>query len=187
MILTSPPYGDSATTVAYGNFTMLNSIWLSAIDSSFISTDPAIQDRLAPGGNRYIDRNHNIKDISATPVLDETRVNIARKSPKRANDLVLFWTHMHSIFTNLLNDNRILDHIAIVIGPRTMAGVPVDNGEIISEMIESMKFARVLDQTRSISGKRLPTITKQGDNGVNRTIVDERVIVFKASEIDKNA
>jgi site-specific DNA-methyltransferase (cytosine-N4-specific) len=177
-ILTSPPYGDSATTVAYGNFTMLNRIWLSTIDDEFDKDHPASQDRMATGGSLYSSATKKIDIQMQSPLLVETCEYISEQSPKRAGELRLFWDHMYSIFSNLLTNDSNPKHVAVVIGPRTMAGVSVDNGGIVSEIIESLNFSTLFDQSRLIGGKRMPAETKQGAVGVKGTITNERVIVF---------
>ncbi|MDR0800189.1 MAG: MvaI/BcnI family restriction endonuclease [Endomicrobium sp.] len=70
VVLTSPPYGDSFTTVAYGQFSMFSNQWLGFENARQI-------DNMLMGG-------HNVKQIYNNSVITEYVKEISIKSKKRA-------------------------------------------------------------------------------------------------------
>ena len=176
-VLTSPPYGDSWTTVAYGNFTMLSRIWLGTLSTDFVDEDPTRADRVAPGGS---DRSRSPSDASAalasSKTLREARRAISRSSTQRANDLAAFYGDLfpilHSVRDRLARGGRVI----LVMGPRRMAGILVDGGQILSEILCSAGLEFETRESRLVSGKRLPSTTIQGRRGragtINRETID---------------
>jgi site-specific DNA-methyltransferase (cytosine-N4-specific) len=179
LILTSPPYGDSWTTVAYGNFSMLSRMWLTAIDPGFGSEDPAHADANAVGGASH-QRNGSAEHI---PYLSRTLRKaydaIHEKRSDRALELLHFVSDMQPILELMCQSLRRSGRLVLVIGPRKVAGVHVDTGDVFAELLGHYGLHRVDRHTRNVSGKRLPGKTKQGRGGLSETINAETIDVFK--------
>ena len=92
LVLTSPPYGDSRTTVAYGQFSRLSWQWINK-DSNIYSLD----DNLL-GGKKNFDLNNEILEYS--PVLKEQLNQIKTNCNKRAKDVLSFYIDLHKTLIN---------------------------------------------------------------------------------------
>jgi len=82
LIVTSPPYGDSRTTVAYGQFSRLGLQWLGHDKNSVLGID-----KTSLGGIPTKDLSNGLD--SAT--LKKTLNKIAEIDPKRAKDVLSFY------------------------------------------------------------------------------------------------
>jgi hypothetical protein len=182
LVLTSPPYGDAWTTVAYGNFSMLNRIWLSSVDKAFAQLSPATEDARAVGGSsrlRAKDFDVDLLEISAT--LRRTHTQVTERSSERAMQLLVFCQDMFSLLRKLVKTASPNGRIVLVLGPRRVSGTWVDTGWILGEMLEHLGCHREDRQKRRITGKRLPSRTLQGPAGLANTINEETIDIFKVT------
>ncbi|MFC1909686.1 DNA methyltransferase [Chloroflexota bacterium] len=180
LVLTSPPYGDAWTTVAYGNFSMLNRIWLSAIDETYGESDPTKEDAYSVGGMFRIRKNGQIGDVRAiSPTLLKYFEQVYRVNEARASDLNSFCEDMFYIFKNLSRTLKEKGYVVLVVGPRKVSGVPIDVGLIFNDFMNSLGLVYHSRNNRRISGKRLPSITSQGNIGIAETINEETIDVFQ--------
>jgi site-specific DNA-methyltransferase (cytosine-N4-specific) len=181
LVLTSPPYGDSWTTVAYGNFSMLSRIWLGAIEPSFVADNPATEDARSVGG-MFRDRGEaRVTDARECSVeLANNYRAVYAANQKRAADLYRFFEDMYYIFGRVSRTLRRGGRLILVLGPRTVSGVPIDVGLILGQFLESFGLEHAGRQTRRITGKRLPSRTVHGEAGLGDTINDETIDVFQA-------
>ena len=63
LIITSPPYGDSQTTVAYGQFSRLSAEWIGLLDSRKV-------DRISMGGSK---KKEKLVNSPVVPAIEEIR------------------------------------------------------------------------------------------------------------------
>ncbi|MEM2003171.1 MAG: DNA methyltransferase [Nitrososphaerota archaeon] len=77
IIITSPPYGDSRTTVAYGQFSRLSALWLN-FEKGFSKEVIMSVDKMSLGG----DLNNYIKLDSDLPLLNQT-IEMIREKMRR--------------------------------------------------------------------------------------------------------
>ena len=179
LVLTSPPYGDAWTTVAYGNFSLLSRIWLGAADESYVETDPTREDARSLGGSSRARPERGAVDVLGySSVLREIHQAVYSNSEARASELLLFFEDMYPVFQGVTNLMAESGTIAIVMGPRTVSGIPVDSGLILVDFLKSFDWEYAGRNYRKISGKRLPTKTEQGIGGVSATINTETIDVF---------
>lgn len=182
LVLTSPPYGDSWTTVAYGNFSLLSRIWLSAVDPAFAENDPATEDARAIGGSKReragrTAPHHGVADLSEN--LRRVLPEVAKGSQARAKELELFVDDMWFILAEIAGKLRADGRLILVVGPRRVAGIPVDTGMILGDLIAHLGLGHVDRQVRRVTGKRLPSRTSQGGAGIAETINRETIDVFE--------
>lgn len=182
LILTSPPYGDSWTTVAYGNFTLLSRVWLGAIDRSFVGEDPDSVDELAPGGSlRRRPAGPRPGLLSASPYLSWLLEQIKASNAPRSEVVYSFYQDMYLIFEKLVSSLRTDGHLVIVTGPRMISGIPLNTSRVMTELLRSLGLSLESHTIRTISGKRMPTQTRQGNGMRLATINSESVDVFRRS------
>jgi site-specific DNA-methyltransferase (cytosine-N4-specific) len=179
LVLTSPPYGDAWTTVAYGNFSLLSRIWLSALDTKFAATDPGLEDAGAPGGRARKRIGTGLALFHRSITLLHVYDRIVRSNPGRAQELLAFFQDMNKILSLFRQTVRRNGRIVLVLGPRRVSGTWVDTGTILGELLGVTAFVHEARETRRITGKRLPTKTKQGQLGIGETINEETIDVFR--------
>jgi len=83
-IITSPPYGDSRTTVAYGQFSRLSAQWIDIFENP--NKASGVDNELL-GGRATKDLVHNLKST----YLDQSLSKIAKADKDRARDVLSFY------------------------------------------------------------------------------------------------
>ncbi|MDI9609733.1 MAG: DNA methyltransferase [Archaeoglobales archaeon] len=171
LVLTSPPYGDSKTTVAYGQFSKYSALWLGLRDVVDV-------DRKSLGGVRK--RGDIFKLESKT--FEETFNKIHEKDTERAWDLYSFFYDIDIAISKLsraLKMNR--SHMVFVVGNRTMRRVKVPSDRILVEISDKYGFKHEKTIYRKIPSKRIPwKNSPENISGLkSETINSEAIIVWK--------
>lgn len=144
IVLTSPPYGDSKTTVAYGQFSRFSSEWLSLKNANEV-------DKLSMGGKIYKELN----DFDY-PILNDTIKMIKNKDEKRAFDVFSFYKDYEMSIKNISKIVKEGGFVCYVVGNRTVKGIQIPNDEITKEMFERNGFEYIETIIRNIPSKRMP-------------------------------
>ena len=152
IIVTSPPYGDSRTTVAYGQFSRLSSLWLDF--EKEMEKDMIMNvDKTSLGGDPKHITKHYI------PTLNQTLEDIGKNSEKRAIDCASFFSDLYECLEKMY---KVLDekgYCCIVIANRTVSRIQVPTHVIIVEMGMEIGFEKdVTIIPRKIPSKRLPWV-----------------------------
>ncbi|MBF0542743.1 MAG: hypothetical protein HQK91_15000, partial [Nitrospirae bacterium] len=111
IIVTSPPYGDSRTTVAYGQFSRLSSQWLGFENSNQI-------DNQLMGGRR---KNNEITFNS--DLLNKTIKAISEIDKKRVKDVVSFYADYERSINNVSKVVKKGGYACYVVGNRKVQEV----------------------------------------------------------------
>jgi hypothetical protein len=153
IIVTSPPYGDSRTTVAYGQFSRFSSLWLD-FEPDFRREIIKNVDKISLGG----DVNNSKKiDLSNLPTLNETIEQIRKNSEKRAEEVLSFFSDLYQCLEKMYECLDEGGYCCIVIANRTVRRVIIPTHAIIAEMGVNIGFENdVVIIPRSIPTKRLP-------------------------------
>lgn len=144
IVLTSPPYGDSKTTVAYGQFSRFSSEWLSLKNANEV-------DKLSMGGKIY----KELIDFDY-PILNDTIKMIKNKDEKRAFDVFSFYKDYEMSIKNISKIVKEGGFVCYVVGNRTVKGIQIPNDEITKEMFERNGFEYIETIVRNIPSKRIP-------------------------------
>ncbi len=147
MVLTSPPYGDSRTTVAYGQFSRLSLQWLGFGYEKIRNID-----RISLGGVRAKRILSDVESPTLYGVLDVIEI----RDEKRALDVYSFFKDFQTASRSIveaLSDDSV---IALVVGNRTVCKVNVPTDMIMSEIFQSLGCRHVETIIREIPSKRLP-------------------------------
>ena len=144
LVLTSPPYGDSRTTVAYGQFSRLANQWLNVADASNV-------DKELMGGKRAQNGHHFDIDI-----LDETIGRIGNKDEKRGKDVIAFFKDYELSINNISKVIRRRGHVCYVVGNRNVKSVTIPTDEITKKLFEKYGFRHNETIIRNIPNKRMP-------------------------------
>jgi DNA modification methylase len=144
LIVTSPPYGDSRTTVAYGQFSRLANQWLDFENAATV-------DKELMGGRRA--ENGHYFDIA---ILDETINQISRQDEKRSKDVVAFFKDYERSVKNIAKVVRRRGHVCYVVGNRRVKNVAIPTDEITGKLFEKYGFRHRETIMRNIPNKRMP-------------------------------
>ena len=165
LIITSPPYGDSQTTVAYGQFSRLSADWIGLEDSRTV-------DRISMGGSQRKSR------LCDSPV-DSAIAAIRAVDKKRANQVEAFYIDLErsiSSIAPLLAENST---ICYVVGNRRVKGVTLPTDEFIISAFGEHGFSHKETVVRNIPNKRMPK-KNSPSNVVGKTEVtmhEENIVV----------
>jgi len=173
LIVTSPPYGDSRTTVAYGQFSRLALQWIG-----YEKEDVMGIDKESLGGIPS-------KDLTVTidsPSLKETIEKISSIDAERARDVLSFYLDFDMCVKELHRVTKEGAFLCFVVGNRTVKGIQIPTDDIIVEMFQienNYKHHKTI--IREIPNKRMPKINSpsnvKGDYG--KTMSQEWIIILE--------
>ena len=148
-IITSPPYGDSRTTVAYGQFSRLSAQWIDIFDNP---NEASGVDKELLGGQNIKHLNNPLK----SKYLTEALTKIAAKDEKRAKEVLSFNIDLNSCMKRAYKMLKENSYFCLVIGNRQVKQVRIPTDFIIAELGENLGFACEDIIVRNIPGKRMP-------------------------------
>lgn len=169
LVVTSPPYGDSRTTVAYGQYSRLSSQWMDLIEAGTVDSD-------LMGG-----KPSNSIPTFGCQNLDESIERIAATDSRRVRDVASFYLDLKSSISNISPLIARGGYACYVVGNRRVKGVTLPTDEAIVAFFESNSFRHVDTHVRNIPNKRMPSrnspsnITGEQDT----TMINEHVVVMK--------
>ena len=148
IIVTSPPYGDSKTTVAYGQFSRLALQWLDYHDAN------TLDNRLL-GGKATKELNTHIK----SPTLKNIIKSIEKVDSKRAREVLSFYEDFDKCVIQLHRVMAKKGFVCFVVGNRTVKGINIPTDKIMSEMFqEHGNYRYITTHERAIPNKRMPSL-----------------------------
>lgn len=146
MVVTSPPYGDSHTTVAYGQFSRWANEW-------FGYENAASLDNLLMGGKRTKQENYTTRSIRRE--LDEIRA----LDEKRYWEVVSFLNDYSASIANVADTVRSGGVVCYVVGDRRVKNVQIPLDYFTAEMFMVHGFEHKITLVREIPNKRMPSKT----------------------------
>ena len=168
IVITSPPYGDSRTTVAYGQFSRLANQWLGINDASQI-------DNLLMGGKT--------KNIHKTgiDIVDTTIEKVADKDKKRAKEVYSFYKDYRNSINNVSITLKKGGYACYVVGNRRVKDITLPTDKITRVLFEANGFEYKNTFIRNIPNKRMPS-KNSPTNEVGRTATtmnNEYIVVMR--------
>lgn len=176
LVITSPPYGDSRTTVAYGEYSRLSLQWLGLFDLSekeIMGIDQALM-----GGNKY--RN----GFEFTIPSNTLRISLERIQDidlKRARDVYSFYLDLCNAIAAISNKTKSGGYQFWVVGNRTVKGELLLTDQIISEIAGEYNLAHIYTIDRNIINKVMPSLNSPtNESGVkSSTMTNEHIVVLR--------
>jgi len=168
IIITSPPYGDSHTTVAYGQYSRLSSEWLGLKENKV--------DKESMGGRTYKDMKFfNCKE------LDNAIDMIKEKNEKRALEVISFYIDLEKSINNVSKIVKDEGYTCYVIANRKVSNVELPSHIAIKCFFENNGFEHVYTFTRDIPNKRMPKLNSPSNKpGIkNETMSKEYIVIMK--------
>ena len=169
IVVTSPPYGDSHTTVAYGQYSRLSSEWLSLINGENI-------DNKLMGG----------KSLKELPELPSKDLNAAiqviyERRPPRSLEVASFYLDLYSSIKNVSKLIKKGGFACYVVGNRTVNSVLLPTSIAIKDFFEANGFEYVATHIREIPNKRMPKRNSPTNiaGETSSTMLNEHIVVLR--------
>jgi DNA modification methylase len=169
LVVTSPPYGDSFTTVAYGSFSKLSNQWLNIKDASRV-------DKTLMGGTKK--KHSTIFPIHSAEL---ELIQIKNNDFKRYEEVMLFLSDYQNSIENVGKLIKKGGIACYVVGNRTVKGVQIPLDYITVEFFEKCGFEHLNTFVRRIPNKRMPS-KNSPTNEVGKlmaTMSNEFIVVVK--------
>lgn len=139
-----PPYGDSHTTVAYGQYSRLSAAWLELPQAEKIDSK-----LMGSGKRQAVDRFDS-------EGLDRAIEEIKSIDEKRAAEVSRFYSDLQSSINNVSKLIKRGGHACYVVGNRKVKGVVLPTNLAVQNFFEKNNFRHVKTFHRSIPNKRMP-------------------------------
>lgn len=146
MVVTSPPYGDSHTTVAYGQFSRWANEWFGFPNAKNL-------DNLLMGGKKQK------QAIFQTETIKNELQEIENLDATRYSEVVSFLNDYTNSIENVAKTVRQGGRICYVVGNRTVKGIQIPLDYFTAETFEKQGFKHEITLVREIPNKRMPSQT----------------------------
>ena len=169
VVVTSPPYGDSKTTVAYGQFSRLSSQWLGYEKANRV--DNALMGGTKLGG-----------DVSfGIERLDDVIREIAETDAKRSREVASFFVDYRRSIGNVANVVKPGGYACYVVGNRTVKGLEIPTAESTAAFFEMNGFEHVEMFHRNIPNKRMPSMNSPSNvpGKLGKTMKNEIIVICR--------
>lgn len=143
IVLTSPPYGDSKTTVAYGQFSNFANEWLDYKQARQV-------DKMLMGGNI-------IKSHYNDGLISEKIIQIAETSLQRSYEVSSFYRDLEESIKNVAESVVPMGYSIYVVGNRIVKSVKLDTDQFIAEKFEKFGFEHLITYERLLGNKSMPS------------------------------
>ncbi|MDR1742541.1 MAG: DNA methyltransferase, partial [Dysgonamonadaceae bacterium] len=143
VVLTSPPYGDSRTTVAYGQFSTLSNEWLGIDYARKI-------DGMLMGGVKP-------KQKIETGIIADYIAEIDKVDNKRALEVSAFYNDLESSINQVAKSIKKGGKSVYVVGNRTVKNTQLPTDQFIAEKFENNGFRHLITYKRALSSKSMPS------------------------------
>lgn len=151
LMVTSPPYGDSRTTVAYGQFSRLSLQWLNLADA-VDGPAPNKLDQAMLGGVASKALHHTLPSSTLAAALAQ----IGCHDANRAREVLSFYQDLDSTLREIARVMRPGGYQCWVVGNRTVKNTQLLTDRIITELSDQYGLVPVVNFTRAIPNKRMP-------------------------------
>jgi len=145
LVITSPPYGDSKTTVAYDQFSKLSLKWLGLYDNFEKSQ-----------------LGYKLKNLDLdlpSEELYKCLYEIEKKDKKRAKEVYSFYYDLYLATKQISKKVKTGGYVIFVVGNRTVKGIELPTDKICADFFKQYGFIHEITLVREISNKRMPVQT----------------------------
>lgn len=180
LLFTSPPYGDNATTIPYGQFSYLSLNWIPMQDidpgiPSQINANTHAIDSASIGGSLK-KTEHKAEELAErSAAFTNFYFRIGDRKSSYAKRMSSFCYDLHQSVQGLAPLVAPDGYMVWTLGNRSLGGSRVPLDQIVLEFLESYGLRRVAQFLRPIPSKRMPT-----RNSCSDTMQDEIVVIVGA-------
>ena len=158
VLVTSPPYGDNQTTMAYGQHAYLPLRWIDPSDTSITDptmlSGPASIDTMSLGGSRRngVARAEALTARSAAA--DTTLRTLANIRHDHANKVGAFLSDLDQAFDHALDVLAAESHIVVTVADRTVSDTRVPTARIVQDILAARGAATIAAIPRRLPAAR---------------------------------
>ena len=176
LVITSPPYGDSRTTVAYGEYSRLSLQWLELFDLS--EREIMGVDKTLLGGKKY---KNGFAYTIPSATLEASLERIKDLDLERAGDVYSFYLDLCSSIAAISSKTKPNGYQFWVVGNRTVKGELLLTDRIISEIAGEYDLEHICTIGRNIINKVMPSLNSPtNEAGVkSSTMTNEHIVVLR--------
>lgn len=176
LVITSPPYGDSRTTVAYGEYSRLSLQWMELFglsEKEIMGIDKALM-----GGNKY---RTGFEFAIPSFTLRTSLGRIADIDLERAGDVYSFYLDLCKSIAVISDKTKSGGYQFWVVGNRTVKGELLLTNQIISEIANEYNLEHIYTIDRNIINKVMPSLNSPtNESGVkSSTMTNEHIVVLR--------
>lgn len=172
LIITSPPYGDSHTTVAYGQFSRLSNEWLGIEDAGKL-------DKKLLGGAKTRERLFGITELDEA--IENIKNNDKDFNRNRCWEVVSFYNDYEKSIKAISYTVKKGGYVIFVVGNRRVRNVELPLDIITYKMFEKLGYEHIVTHVRDILNKRMPSkaspINEKGEQ--IPTMTKEYIVVMR--------
>lgn len=176
LIITSPPYGDSRTTVAYGEYSRLSLQWINLFELS--EKEIMGVDKSLMGGKKY--RNGFEYTLNSETLRASLEV-IKDEDIERAGDVYSFYADLDVALRSVALKTKSGGYQFWVVGNRTVKNELLQTDVIITELAPQYGLAPVYTVDRNIPNKVMPSLNSPtnitGAKGTTMTM--EHIVILR--------
>lgn len=171
LVITSPPYGDHKTTVAYGEFSSHPGFWLDLDEKRLKDVD-----KICLGGQRYDERI----ELGSTRLNSRLR-EISKYDVNRAEDVYAFFDDLDQSLEQLSKILKSGSHLCFVVANRSVKRVPIHTDKILIELGRNYNFKHIKTIPRFIPIKIMPRKNAPENKAKNfgKTMTEESIVILK--------
>lgn len=175
VICTSPPYGDNATTVTYGQFSTLQLLWINNNDFNYdpdCVTNYSKIDSLSLGGTHSTNNAFYYSPLVSSYV--------SKLSPHKQKKIIRFYSDYENAFrlmSRLLKQNG---SMVLTLGDRMVDRMEFPFIDLNKEIAQHYGLSLIHVINRNIVNKRMPTrVSRLSDGMPVDSMSKETVLLFK--------
>ncbi|MDI9312484.1 MAG: hypothetical protein QM535_19900 [Limnohabitans sp.] len=143
VVLTSPPYGDSRTTVAYGQFSTLSNEWTGIDYARKI-------DGMLMGGIKS-------KQMYANGIMADYIAEVEKEDKKRALEVSSFYVDLENSIKKIASSIKKGGKSIYVVGNRTVKNIQLPTDQFIAEKFEENGLKHLVTYERALTSKSMPS------------------------------
>ena len=165
IVITSPPYGDSQTTVAYGQFSRLAAEWIGLPNARKV-------DKIAMGGIR------SEETLVGSPVSSAVE-KIRLIDERRAKEVSAFYIDLERSINSIAQACSPHATICYVVGNRCVKGVILPTDDFVVDAFRQHGFVHKSTIVRNIPNKRMPKKNSPSNiaGETSTTMHEENIVV----------
>lgn len=173
IMITSPPYGDSRTTVAYGEFSRVSLQWLDLEDEEVLGIDKQLM-----GGEKY---NQGVKYDLQSETLNKSLTTITERDPKRAEEVYSFYEDLNKAIKVISQKMKKNSYQFWVVGNRTVKREKLLTDKIITELAKQYNLVHVITLGRNIPNKVMPSLNSPSNipGETVSTMTNEHIVILR--------
>lgn len=177
LVITSPPYGDSRTTVAYGEFSSFGSEWVKDLNSVG-EVDYRVDSECLGKKGVINDEIFNHQELT------EIYNKIKNEDKKRADEVLHFFNGYYNSIKNISKNLKKGGIACFVVGNRTVKGHQIPMDQITASFFEDFGLKTEHIFIRDILNKVMPSQNSPTNKtGIKKTtMMNEFVIILRKAK-----